>query len=112
MRCRFGATTPDLGRGEGTNLRLSKSQDLRGWALVAMAALSVAVPVAVATLGSSARAGSTLEERKLPMKLNWIVWEPNCTGGVSAVGIVTSDSPKDFDDFARGRGLAGATIVF
>jgi hypothetical protein len=93
-------------------LRLSKSQDLRGWALVAMAALSVAVPVAVATLGSSARAGSTLEERKLPMKFNWIACEPNCTGWVSAVGIVTSDSPKDFDDFALGRDLAGATIVF
>jgi hypothetical protein len=88
-----------------------KSHDLRGWALVAVAALSVAVPVAVATLGSSARAGGTLEERKLPMKFSWIACEPNCTGWVSAVGIVTSDTPKDFDDFARGRNLAGATIV-
>ena len=77
-----------------------------------MAVLSVAVPVAVATLGSSARAGSTLEERKLPMKFNWISCEPNCSGWVSAVGIVTSDSPRDFDEFARGRDLAGATIVF
>jgi hypothetical protein len=76
-----------------------------------MAALSVAVPAAVATLGSAARAGSTLEERKLPMKFGWIACEPNCTGWVSAVGIVTSDSPKNFDEFARGRNLAGATIV-
>ena len=76
-----------------------------------MAALSVAVPAAVATLGSSARAGGTLEERKLPMKFSWIDCEPDCTGWVSAVGIVTSDSPKDFDEFARGRNLAGATIV-
>ncbi len=76
-----------------------------------MAALSVAVPIAVATLGSSARAGGTLEERKLPMKFGWIACEPNCTGWVSAVGIVTSDSPKDFDEFARGRDLAGATVV-
>jgi len=30
---------------------------------------------------------------------------------VRAVGIVTSDSPKDFDDFAEGRDLRGATIV-
>ena len=92
-------------------MRLLKSHDLRGLALVAMAALSVAVPAAVATLGSSARAGGTLEERKLPMKFSWIACEPNCTGWVSAVGIVTSDSPKDFDEFARGRNLAGATVV-
>jgi len=32
-------------------------------------------------------------------------------GWVSAVGIVTADSPKDFDEFARGRQLGGATIV-
>jgi hypothetical protein len=76
-----------------------------------MAVLSVAVPLAVATLGSSARAGSTLEERKLPMKFSWIACEPDCTGWVSAVGIVTSDSPRDFDEFARGRNLAGATVV-
>ncbi|MBV8746486.1 MAG: hypothetical protein JO134_15725 [Xanthobacteraceae bacterium] len=92
-------------------MRLLRSPDLRGWALVAVAALSVAVPAAVATLGSSARAGSTLEERKLPMKFDWIACEPDCAGWVSAVGIVTSDSPKDFDKFARGRNLAGATIV-
>jgi hypothetical protein len=92
-------------------LRLLRSHDLRGWALIAIAALAVAVPAAVATLGSSARAGSTLEERKLPMKFGWIACDPNCTGWVSAVGIVTSDSPRDFDEFARGRDLAGATVV-
>ena len=92
-------------------MRLLKSHDLRGWALVAMAALSVAVPAAVATLGSAARAGGTLEERKLPMKFSWVACAPDCTGWVNAVGIVTSDSPRDFDEFARGRDLAGATIV-
>jgi hypothetical protein len=30
---------------------------------------------------------------------------------VSAVGIVTADTPGDFDEFARGRALAGVTIV-
>jgi hypothetical protein len=93
-------------------LRLSRSHHLRGWALVAMAALSAAVPAAVVVMGSSARAGGALEERKLPMKFNWVACEPNCTGWVSAVGIVTSDSPKNFDEFAHSRNLAGATIVF
>lgn len=92
-------------------MRPLKSHHHRGWALVAIAALSVAVPVVVATLGNSARAGSTLEERKLPMKFSWIACAPDCQGWISAVGIVTSDSPKEFDDFARGRDLTGATVV-
>jgi hypothetical protein len=32
-------------------------------------------------------------------------------GWVSAVGIVTADTPQDFETFARGRQLGGATIV-
>jgi hypothetical protein len=100
-----------LGLGEGTSLRLLTSNDLRGWALFCAAALCLALPGATATLGSSARAGSTLEERKLPMKFSWVACEPNCRGWVSAVGVVTADSPRDFEEFARGRELGGATIV-
>src|ERR1700753_1421616 len=92
----WGFEYSPLGAGEGTNLGLLKSHDLRGWALVAMAALSFAVPAAVATLGSSARAGGTLEERKLPMKFSWIACGPNCTGWVSAGGIGTCDPARDF----------------
>jgi hypothetical protein len=66
---------------------------------------------AIATPGSSAQAGSTLEERKLPMHFNWVACQADCKGWVSAVGIVTSDSPRDFEEFARDRQLAGATIV-
>ncbi|WP_245286600.1 hypothetical protein [Bradyrhizobium sp. ARR65] len=45
------------------------------------------------------------------MKFTWVECRPNCRGWVSAVGIVTSDTPKDFEDFARGRQLGGATLV-
>jgi hypothetical protein len=76
------------------------------------AALCLALPGATATFGTSARAGGSLEERKLPMKFSWVACEPNCRGWISAVGVVTADSPRDFDQFARGRDLAGATIVF
>jgi hypothetical protein len=69
------------------------------------------LPGVIATLGGSAHAGVTLEERKLPMRFSWVACQPNCRGWVSAVGIVTSDSPRDFDEFARGRQLGGATIV-
>ncbi len=99
------------GLGEGTKLRLVKSLSLRSWALVGATALCFAVSSTVTTTGSSAQASSTLEERKLPMKFSWIACQPNCRGWVSAVGIITADSPKDFDEFARGRQLSGATIV-
>jgi hypothetical protein len=95
-------------------LRLVRSFDLRGWALLGAAALGIVLPGVVATSGGPAHAGVTLEERKLPMKFSWVGCQPNCkdaVGWVSAVGIVTSDSPRDFDEFARGRELGGVTIV-
>jgi hypothetical protein len=92
-------------------LKLLKSLNLRGWLLVGTAACGVVLAGAVATFGSSARAGGSLEERKLPMKFSWVACEPNCRGWVSAVGIITTDTPKDFDDFARGRQIGGATVV-
>jgi hypothetical protein len=61
--------------------------------------------------GGRAQAGVTLEERKMPMRFSWVACQPNCRGWVSAVGIVTADSPQDFEEFARGRQLGGATIV-
>jgi hypothetical protein len=92
-------------------LRLVRSLDLRGWVLLGAAALCIALPGATVTLGGSANAGVTLEERKLPMRFSWVACQPDCPGWVSAVGIVTADSPNDFDEFARGRKLGGATIV-
>jgi hypothetical protein len=45
------------------------------------------------------------------MRLSWVACEPNCRGWISAVGIITAESPEDFDEFARGRHLDGATVV-
>ncbi len=83
----------------------------RGCAALFVAALCLAVPATVAMLGGSAHAGGALEERKLPMQFNWVACQPHCGGWISAVGIVTAESPKDFDNFAQGRDLRGATIV-
>jgi hypothetical protein len=79
--------------------------------LLGATALCIALPGAITTLGDSAYAGTTLEERKLPMHFNWVACQPDCKGWVSAVGIVTTDSPKQFDEFARDRQLGGTTIV-
>jgi hypothetical protein len=74
-------------------------------------AICIALPAIMSGYSGRAQAGATLEERKLPMRFSWVACQPNCRGWVSAVGIVTDDSPRDFDEFARGRELAGATIV-
>src|SRR5258707_12541693 len=99
------------GLGKEPILRLVRSPDFRCWALFGAVALCIALSGVTATLAGSARAGVTLEERKLPMKFSWVACQPNCRGWVSAVGIVTADSPADFDEFARGRQLGGVTIV-
>jgi len=91
-------------------LRLVKSLGFRGWALLGAAALCIALP-GLATPGGPANAGTSLEERKLPMRFSWVDCGPNCGGWISAVGIVTADSPRDFNEFAHGRDLGGVTIV-
>ena len=92
-------------------MRLVRSLRLRGLALLGAAAPCIALFGLLATPDNLAHAGGSLEERKLPMRFTWVACQPDCRGWVSAVGIVTSDSPRDFDDFARGRELGNATIV-
>ena len=82
-----------------------------GSVLLCAAALCIALTGPVAISGGSAHAGGTLEERKLPMRFTWVPCQPNCRGWVGAVGIVTADTPKEFDEFARERQLRGATVV-
>jgi hypothetical protein len=79
--------------------------------LLGTTALCIASPGLIPMPGNSAHAGIGLEERKLPMKFSWVACQPNCQGWISAIGIVTADTPRDFDEFARGRQLGGATIV-
>jgi hypothetical protein len=90
-------------------LRLLRSPDFCSFALLGIAVLCLVS--LIAPFRCAAQVGATLEERKMPMKFGWVACQPNCRGWVSAVGIVTTDTPKEFDDFARGRELAGATVV-
>jgi hypothetical protein len=88
-----------------------KSPDIRGWFLKGALALLTVAAASVTIFDFQAHAGSSLEERKMPMKFNWVACQPNCRGWVTAVGIVTADSPGDFETFARGRELEGVTVV-
>ncbi len=92
-------------------MKFAKSLGFGGLALVVASALSISVAGVIAALGGTAQAGGALEERKLPMRFGWVACEPNCRGWVSAVGIVTADSPNDFDEFAKDHELRGATLV-
>ena len=68
--------------------------------------------IAVAGSAPGAQAGQTLEVRKLPMRFEWVRCQSDCRGGwISAVGVVTSDTPAAFEDFARDRNVEGATVV-
>jgi len=88
-----------------------KSPDIRGWFLKGALALLTVTAATVTIFDFQAQAGSSLEERKMPMKFNWVACQPNCRGWVTAVGIVTADSPGEFEAFARGRDLDGVTVV-
>ncbi|MBB5047845.1 hypothetical protein HNR60_002602 [Rhodopseudomonas rhenobacensis] len=94
-------------------MKLVRSLRFVGKVLFCAVALRVVLAVASTAPGTLAQAGAggQLEERKLPMRFNWVACEPNCRGWISAVGIVTAETPKDFDDFARGRPLGGAAVV-
>src|SRR5713101_6658461 len=102
------AETPECARISDLASARARWAAIRGWMLLIGAALCIAL---AAMLSGSAHAGVALEERKMPMRFSWVACQPNCRGWVSAVGIVTADSPRDFDEFARGRQLGGATIV-
>jgi hypothetical protein len=97
--------------GLGKALRLLRSPDFRTLLLLGTAVLGLACSLLLAPLGGGALAGATLEERKLPMKFNFVACQPNCRGWISAVGVVTADSPKDFEEFERGHDFRGATLV-
>ena len=99
-----------LGFGEGTNLKFLEAPAFRIPPLLRAVLLCLAAFVLFHPTGT-AQAGAALEERKTPMKFSWVDCQPNCRGWISAVGIVTTDTPKDFDDFAHGRRLGGATLV-
>jgi hypothetical protein len=83
----------------------------RAWMLLSAATRCIALLGLVAMLGCSAYADVALEKRQLPMKFSWVACEPNCRSWISAVGIVTAETPSDFDAFARDHQLKGETVV-
>ena len=81
-------------------------------ALFRASAICTVLPAMMAAVGAAPAYGTSVhEERKAPMQFIWVACEPNCRGWIGAVGIVTGDTPKNFEEFARGHDLDGATVV-
>ena len=99
------------GTREGSDLRLVRSLRSRGSKVVCAALFCIALPGITAALDKPVSANGALEARKQSMHFNWIACAPNFRSWISAVGIVTAETPKAFDDFARGRDLTGMTVV-
>ncbi len=102
--------------GEGTTLDAVRSLKWSGWARFCAAAIFLVLPGS-AMLGGAAtvNAAATLEERKLPMTFKWhgatLACDQDCSGWVSAVGVITSDTTAQFDEFSKDRNLKGSTVV-
>jgi hypothetical protein len=69
-----------------------------------------AAVVMIAALDSSVHVASSLEERKLPMKFSWKT-DNQSKGWIAATGIVTSETYRLFEEFAKTHDVRGATIV-
>lgn len=69
-----------------------------------------AAVLALIALDASVHAVSSLEERKLPMKFSWNA-DNQSKGWVAATGIVTADTYRQFEEFAKTHDVRGATIV-
>src|SRR3954452_9939475 len=90
---------------------LARWADTGAWILLSAASPCIALLGLVAMLSCSAYAGVVVEKRGLPMKFSWVACQPNCRSWVSAVGIITAETPSDFDAFAHDHQLKGETVV-
>jgi hypothetical protein len=77
-----------------------------------------ACAVAFCTLPNTGTTPSVASDlRALPMQFELRlegpreVCQPNCRTWVSATGAITADTPRDFEAFAKGRNIRGATLV-
>ena len=79
--------------------------------------LAFAIALASAALVSLLPASAQVTDRTLPMRFDLRLQGPADTCGaqcrlwISASGAITADTPRDFESFAQGRDLTGATVV-
>ena len=86
-----------------------------GRSLAIVFALATAAPILL--LPSPVPAASVISTRSLPMRFDLRLQDPaeacgsKCAIWISASGAITADTPHEFESFAQGRDLSGATVV-
>jgi len=79
--------------------------------------LAIALALAAAAQVMLLPATAEVADRTLPMRFELRLQGPvdlcgvNCKLWISASGAITADTPHDFENFARGHNVAGATVV-
>jgi len=79
--------------------------------------IAFALALASAALVSLLPASAQVTDRTLPMRFDLRLQGPadacgaQCRLWISASGAITADTPRDFESFAQGRDLTGATVV-
>ena len=79
--------------------------------------IAFALALASAALVSLLPASAQATDRTLPMRFDLRLQGPadicgaQCRLWISASGAITADTPRDFESFAQGRDLTGATVV-
>src|ERR1700687_6466368 len=79
--------------------------------------LAFAIALASAALVSLLPASAQVTDRTLPMRFDLRLQGPadscgaKCRLWISASGAITAETPHDFELFAQGRDLAGATVA-
>jgi hypothetical protein len=81
-----------------------RSLALGGWAQMCAAV------ICLAAFDGAVHSVSSLEERKLPMKFTWNS-DTQSRAWIAATGVVTSDTYRQFEEFAKNRDLRGTTVV-
>jgi hypothetical protein len=69
-----------------------------------------AAVICLAAFDGAVHSVSSLEERKLPMKFTWNS-DTQSRAWIAATGVVTSDTYRQFEEFAKNRDLRGTTVV-
>ena len=79
--------------------------------------LAFAIALALAALVQLLPASAHAADRTLPMRFDLRLQGPaeacgaKCQLWISASGAITADTPREFETFAQGHDLAGATVV-
>ena len=77
----------------------------------------LAMALASAALVKPLPASAQIADRTLPMRFDLRLQGPaescgtKCQLWISASGAITAETPRDFESFAQGRDLTGATVV-